>query len=864
MKFKKYYLIILFLFSITKADAQYGMIDMTFGQPALTVVDSSRFIGAVNSLVLQSDQKIIVGGLFTTYNTITNKNRIIRLDENGNIDPSFQPATGFANGEVQSLAIQTDGKIIAGGTFTTFNSQPRSGLVRINDADGSLDGTFAIGSGLNTGSDVYTICIQPDGKILAGGGFTTFNGLTASKILRLNSDGSIDTTFHSGTGFNGDVKSICYDTSLHKIYVAGNFGSYDGNTNANGIVRLELDGTLDTSFNMGTGFNSIVNKLLIDASGNIVAGGNFTTYQGATHKRICRLTPAGSIDNSFVAGDGFNFSVLDMQMDANGNIICSGQFSLYNTQPVGKLCRINTDGSLDLTFYTSPESAYSYSSGDIMTLAVQSNGSIIFGGGFTEYNNNLRNRIARVQQDGWLDNSFCVIWGVSRNPYYYDVAVRDIEIQPDNKLLIAIDGFEARYNGVSAPGIIRLFPDGQIDTSFHTGIGFRANSTHNSYIDCITLDTIRQKIYVGGHGAGFTSYNGTSRKNLVRLNWDGSVDSSFNVGAGFNASVNEIVLQPDGKIIVGGLFASYDGSTYNKIIRLDTIGTPDLTFIAPSATNGFNGFIRGVTSIVYVPNGNGDILVGGDFTTYNGVACNNLVKLHSDGTIDNTFNADSLTGIYDIKIQADNKIVIGGATGKGIARLEPNGTFDTSFMNNVDSGTDFDNVYEVEVQKDGKILGIGNFTEFNGNSAAGLFRLNSDGTLDNSFNAGYGLDLGYTLEIQNDEKLLIGGVITSYDSVHINGLARIDGGPLTSVNYTEASESLSVYPNPTTGEIHFELGEVSNSIVAEVYSIDGRLMQNAKFIDSRSISFNINSAPGIYFVKLIGMKKTVSIKVIKE
>ncbi len=876
MKKQNYFIQLIALLLISKIGyAQYGAIDMTFGRPALQVGDSNRFdlgggttITVVNDIVVQPDQKIIVGGTFTTYSNVTNKNRIIRLNQDGNIDASFQPATGFNNGVVQSLALQSNGKIIAGGTFTTYNSQPRSGIVRINDIDGSLDATFTVGAGFNSASNVYAICIQPDGKIILGGSFTTYDGNTASKIVRLDTTGAVDASFSTGTGFNNDVRSICYDALSNKIYVAGNFTSYNGTSNIQRIVRLDLNGNIDGGFVAGTGFNNTVYKILLDGSNNIIAAGNFTTYQGQNQKRLCRLLSSGNIDASFSSGNGFNMTVLDINLDINGNIICGGNFSVYDTDTIGKLCRITPNGNIDNTFYSSAYSAYSFTGGDIATLAVQTNGSIVFGGGFLEYNNTLRGKIARVQSDGWLDNTFWTTWGVTRGGTYSDVIVSDMKILPDNKILVLLRGLTARYNGFGAAGIIRLFPDGEIDTSFHSGTGFTVNSTLNSYVKCLTVDTIRQKIYVGGVSFGFTHYNGIPRKNIACLNWDGTLDQTFNIGNGFSGNVNNILLQPDGKIIVGGDFTSYDGSTYNRIIRLDTLGIPDLTFISPSATNGFNSTVN---SLAWIPNSNGDILVGGSFNTYNTISCNTIVRLHGNGIIDNTFNAATTNAVTSIKIQSDGKIVAGGSTLKGISRLETNGTLDATFDSNIGAGTGL--IKEVELQNDEKIIAIGYFTLFNNISNRGLIRLNNDGTIDNTFNTGYGLSNswlgsipgGETIEIQkNDNKLLIGGNFSSYDSVFINCLARIDAGPLTSINEISHNSSFSVYPNPSTGKVTINLSKLfKDELTGTLTNVIGEKVEFFK-IENELSELQLNHPPGIYFLTLQNSKQILTQKIVLQ
>jgi uncharacterized delta-60 repeat protein len=150
---------------------------------------------------------------------------------------------------VFSLVIQSDGKILAGGQFTLYNSTTCNGIVRLN-SDGSIDNTFSIGSGL---SDVRNIKIQYDGKIIAVGGFTSYNGTSINRIIRLNVDGSIDNGFAIGSGFNFSP----YDLKIQadgKIIAIGNFTLYNG-TSCNGIIRLNIDGTIDSGFTIGSGFN---------------------------------------------------------------------------------------------------------------------------------------------------------------------------------------------------------------------------------------------------------------------------------------------------------------------------------------------------------------------------------------------------------------------------------------------------------------------------------------------------------------------------------------------------------------------------------------------------------------------------------
>lgn len=162
------------------SNAQFGAIDLQLWKTTPQLGDSSRLNGAGINVLAPTDQKILVGGPFTiTYNSVSRPR--LRLLNNGDLDPAFQTSSGFSSGEVQSLAVQNDGKIIVGGTFPSFNGQPRSGIVRL-DSTGALDlGFTVVGTGFNNGSNVYAICLQPDGKILVGGSFNTYDGTPAEE-----------------------------------------------------------------------------------------------------------------------------------------------------------------------------------------------------------------------------------------------------------------------------------------------------------------------------------------------------------------------------------------------------------------------------------------------------------------------------------------------------------------------------------------------------------------------------------------------------------------------------------------------------------------------------------------------------------
>jgi uncharacterized delta-60 repeat protein/uncharacterized repeat protein (TIGR01451 family) len=224
----------------------------------------------------------LIGGNFTQYG-VTNRRRIARLNTNGSLDTSFNPGSG-ADDIVDRITLQPDGKILIGGWFSGFNGTGRSRIARLN-TNGSLDATF--NPGIGTNSTVFAITLQANDKILIGGSFTSYNGTTCNHIARLNTNGSLDTSFNLGTGAENTVESISLQEN-GKIMIGGNFTSYNS-TSRTRIARLNMDGSLDTGFDPGIGANGFVNVIVFQPDGKVLICGRFTSYDGSIRGRIARI-----------------------------------------------------------------------------------------------------------------------------------------------------------------------------------------------------------------------------------------------------------------------------------------------------------------------------------------------------------------------------------------------------------------------------------------------------------------------------------------------------------------------------------------------------------------------------------------------
>jgi uncharacterized delta-60 repeat protein len=337
----------------------------------------------VLALALQLDGKVLLAGAFTTING-TARSRIARLNANGSLDTSFNPGTG-ANSTVWALALQPDGKVLLGGDFWTVNGTPRNGIARLN-ADGSLDTSFNPSTGVD--SSVNALALQSDGKVLLGGFFTSVGGTARNNIARLNADGSLDTSFDPGTGADSWVLALALQSD-GKVLLGGTFTTVNG-TARNSIARLNANGSLDTSFNPSA--NSTVRALALQSDGKVLLGGAFTTINGTARTRIARLNVDGTLDTSFNPGSGANSSVNALALQSDGKVLLGGIFTSVGGTARTRIARLNANGSLDTSF--DPGSG---ANNTVWALALQSDGKVLLGGAFTSVNGTPRNSIARLQ-----------------------------------------------------------------------------------------------------------------------------------------------------------------------------------------------------------------------------------------------------------------------------------------------------------------------------------------------------------------------------------------------------------------------------------------------------------------------------------
>jgi uncharacterized delta-60 repeat protein len=373
----------------------------------------------------------------------------------GDLDTSFRTGTG-PYGNITATKILPNGKILITGNFTNYQGVSRNGIARLN-ADGSIDTSFNPGTGLSGGSDGFignSLALQSDGKIIVAGQFSSCNGFGVQNIARIHTDGRVDTTFYLNFYRSEPVTAMAIQND-DKIIIGGRNGYH-----YNIVKRLNPNGRLDTTFHIGyvnyfgSGDLSSAYSIAIQSDGKIIVGGYFNYYDYQNARSIIRLNINGTIDTNFQRDVPLSYvSTLAIQED--GKILIgtspSSWYNNGNTININRLTRLNNNGSLDMLFNPTLGGCLggSNSAHRINAIAIQPNGNILVGGYFDCYNNNIpRNGIARIKNDGNLDT---VLVSYPNNSSW----INALSIQPDKKIIVS--GTFTTFNGISAQGIVRIF-----------------------------------------------------------------------------------------------------------------------------------------------------------------------------------------------------------------------------------------------------------------------------------------------------------------------------------------------------------------------------------------------------------------------
>ena len=801
---------------LAMALSEDGSLDTSFGTggSVTTGIDTNGPDSAMETAV-QADGKIIVAG------TSTRDFAAVRYNTDGSLDTNFgtggKVTTDVDSGSDDSanaVALQSDGKIIVVGT-----SARDFAAVRYN-TDGSLDTSFGTGGKVTTDifnstdsrDEGHDIALQSDGKIVVVGwsheDFTAMRYYFA--VVRYNTDGSLDTSFHTdgiattdaGSGTRITDEHYGYAVALQsdgKIVAVGQIDTHFG------VVRYNADGSLDTTFDtdgiVTTHMSPALEKdrayaVVVQGDGKLVVVGAASADLG-----MVRYNADGSLDTTFDT-DGIvtvtDYRGVDVALESDGKIVVAGErgndFSAM---------RYNADGTLDTSFDTDGVTltniGASVTRDHPQGLALQSDGKMVVAG-----TSNEDFAVVRYNTDGTLDTNFGTGGKATTG---FDAngpdAAQAVVMQSDGKILVAGTSGPSLHSRIA---VVRYNTDGTLDTNFGTG-GITTTPTTTYDTAAATAIQPDNKIIITGTSAGnFTA---------IRYNTDGTLDTNFGTGGITTTPTTTYdtaaatAIQPDNKIIITGTSAgNFTAIRYNTDGTLDTnFGTGGIT-TTPTTTYD-------TAAATAIQPDNKIIITGtsaGNFTT---------IRYNTDGTLDTNFGTGGITTTptttYDTAaataIQPDNKIIITGTSAGNFTAIRYNtdGTLDTNFGTGgitTTPTTTYDTAAATAIQPDNKIIitgtSAGNFT---------AIRYNTDGTLDTNFGTG-GItttptttyDTAAATAIQPDNKIIITGtrnddfVVIRYKATSSERRSTPD--PPTNVRATPSENGFAVVswqPPPSDG-----------------------------------------------------------------
>jgi len=728
----------------------------------------------VQIVLPQPSGRILVGGSFNSVSNVP-ANGVMRIDSNGNIDGTFKCWPG-TRGAVLAAASLADGRIVLGGRFAEFSGESRTSLVRLK-SDGSLDPGFSPSIDGDQ-SEVRVIRVQADGRLLIGGRFKSISGVPRSCIARLTPEGELDETFDPGQGAE-DSFAVVYDLAIQddgRILVAGAFTKFAGE-NREGVVRLFSDGTVDEAFQTEVKWSpglAYVRALEIDGHGRVLMSGRFDSVNGQVRRGLARLLPGGELDLAFdtaegVDGPGEPIATV-LRVTASGQIIVGGRFSSIGNVARSSIARLNEDGLVDEKF--DPGAGFTDDAGMpgvVNDLAFLDDGSLVVVGGFSCFRGERCLCVMEITQDGLPDPRFSVA-GLQFLKVGY---VNSIARSQDGGF-VAGGSFEL-VDGSERRALARFTASGKLDPEFSA-----AFAPHSIVHAILGLD--KGQLLVGGE---FEVVAGVSRINIARLDADGTLDAEFDAGSGPNGPVYALALQPAGSALVGGAFTLFGSHVRLGLARVDWSGAIDPLFDPVITYRGGAGEVYAI-----LVQSDGRIVIGGFFDSVNGSPCDSLARLMPNGDLDPDFGGGLHIGGRTVQIlaivpQKDGGILIAGAfeningqPRSGIARLEADGSLDAQFVPGLGvGGGDLPIVYSVQPYAEKLLLLAGEFSSYDSVPHSNIVQTGLDGHLPDPSATSCskaGTDgVVNTLLVQKDGGVLVGGGFTRIGFGPVHGLARL-------------------------------------------------------------------------------------------
>jgi uncharacterized delta-60 repeat protein len=582
------------------------------------------------AMVVQPDNKLLVS---------IETGEFLRLNPDGTLDATFNPPV--SHNYYNSIAVQADGKILVAPTLDRFNP------------DGSKDPSFTS----QLGSE------HPDRLALQSSGKAIVNTVSSPYLRRLNTDGSVDSTFVANLSTR--VESILIlpnDAILVRLVQLTPDGAFVFT-----IVRLNPDGSSDPSFHPDS---RLYIWHAVQSDGKVVASFRDPSTDDFF---LGRMNVDGSLDSSYqtysLAASGYIPPALVAFVQADGSILAEIDSSTEGQE----FLRFSSSGVLN------PASKTPFKiPAPVTKLAAQSDGEVLAAGDFNFVDDASRGALIRLDRNGNIDGGFHPLMFASTT------IAQDLDLQSNGAILFSVSGIDSAAQ-------MRLTPDGSVDPSFTPqNLGPKFKALNDDKILTVS-DAVRRLLNDGnldvafaptepkfggeqdgtlaafaiqpdgniiaiGSGETFQSIHSEPfNAGVLRIKQDGGIDNSFHPPAfGSGTRFNCVAVQNDGKILLGGRFSTTDGSGIANLIRLNSDGSVDHTFVA----------VPDYTVSAIVVEYPGTILIGGGFSNINGQPAARVARLGPYGQLDPSFHLDTGGGaVYALTVLPNGSVVAGGEFG---------------------------------------------------------------------------------------------------------------------------------------------------------------------------------------------------------
>ncbi|WP_324726001.1 hypothetical protein [Actomonas aquatica] len=712
------------------------------------------------------DGGVLVGGVASEESGISGQAlpRVFKFDAFGNLDPNYQsPVLG---GLPRFMTLQPDGKLIVVPTGNNGSNGGPQWIARLN-TDGSLDESFHQ-VWLNGVIFAPPVVDPVSGKIYIGGSFWTVDNQYRPAVARLNADGSLDTEWYpSGINPNDNapyqVRGLALQTqgdNAGKLLVAGNpLYVPDGNegTFDAAVVRLNLNGSLDTSFtHVSQGDAGMSPRARLL---HLHANDDFSIVG----QSVTRFDADGALHSTFQApsfsGEAYWFAV-----DTNGKIVVPTEWGTLletaeNTPDVSGWVRFNSDGTWDTDFHVARFELATFPN----RFAIMEDDGILTWGGFSKAGDTYWPGIVRIDSDGRVDTNF------NPSSLQWPVGVVFAEVTPGNQILATTTD-----QVTGERGLVRLDSDGTLDETF------AVDSEIGSMTGVETKVLSSGKILAWAADAQRVIDDETG---FTRLLSTGAIDDTFTGTPTLPA--------------LGAVYRNEDGSIRNLSIGNFRILTVDAdgNFYARTTIDGYGEWTGGMLHTiqrfsaegVLDTNYNAPGIWWGTFESYPTVT-----DAQTNGGVADQVRADVAYTPFNGAVALDDGSVIvfgrftwyGDQYSPGIVRLTNTGAVDSDFSARVGSGASFlaapnrnGNITAVTPAGNGQFWVAGFFDSFNGHALPGIALLNNDGSLDTSFatdiefQAYFATAMGVGVDSQ--DRLVLAGSYQTYAGVNIQPFQRL-------------------------------------------------------------------------------------------